>query len=1227
MRLTSRSSRPTDAAQYRGPPAGLVIDEGNILAVDETPEKLKPPTDANAQPWMSVNWLAGAMAIGGGGLVLVGWAFDITALKSVLPGWVAMMPNTAIAFVLSGIALMFARPSLPKLLSRLSQLCGWLVGLIGLLTLIEYACGSNTGFDQWLFRVPAGPAGILYPGRMAPDAAFCFTLLAAGMEMARRARRKTGMFVASAILGLLVTMVACFETLSFFRPHLRLFGWSGWTMMALPTAALFLALSAAIVWGAWRDTLSLRLTRFASHFWWMSGCVGALAIAFALSARSEAQVNRANELRYRSFLLADELRQSSDDLTHLVQTYAMSGKSVYKQRYQDILDIRNGRQPRPKDYRKISWDLMLSGGSAPLLQSRPAISLLELMRQAGFAENEFRKLAEATANSDELTRLEVTAMKLVESTGPNAGADQARARMILFDDHYHQAKAAIMKPIDEFFVMVDRRTLATVQTAENLATMFRYIFAAFGLGLMFMLWRTYLALGDILGGGVDEVRAHIAKIGGGDFSSIIKPKDIRKNSVLGWLSAMQAKLITTARDRQQAEEALHASEAGMAAAQRLAHLGSWELELANSNNIDANALRWSDEMFRIAGYEPGAVEVTNELFFRLVPVEDHKAIRQAVAAAVRERRSYSIIHRLVRTDGNLRVVHEMGQLFFDERTGQPLRILGTAHDITEKQRVAEELESSLSEFRALAEAMPQMVWITRPDGWCIYFSRQWMDYTGLNLEESLGHGWNKPFHPEDQQRSRDAWQDATTTTGTYSIECRLRRADGVYRWWLIRGVPQCDAGGNILKWFGTCTDIHELKLAEDLVRQSEERYRSLIDNARDAIFTVATDGTFSSLNPAVETISGVSRTDWIGRSFASMVHPQDLPLAVEMFQRVLKGETAPVHELRGHPSLSRPAIMEMTLTYQKDECGKIIGALGIGRDITERKQAEQQLEQAHTQLLAASRQAGIAEFATGVLHNVGNVLNSVNLASTFVVESLKKSKTANLSKVVALLREHETDLGAFLTSDPKGKQLPGYLAQLSEHLVGEQAGALKELGELQKDIEHIKSIITVQQDSAKKLREPEVINLAELVEDALKMNANGLARSGIHVTKEFEKVPPILTKKNQVLHILVNLVRNAGEACRTTNGQENRLTIRLNQEAGRARIAVADNGSGISPENLAKIFTHGFTTKKDGHGFGLHSATLAAKEMGGSLTVHSNGTGLGAAFTLELPIEPIGVAA
>ena len=131
-------------------------------------------------------------------------------------------------------------------------------------------------------------------------------------------------------------------------------------------------------------------------------------------------------------------------------------------------------------------------------------------------------------------------------------------------------------------------------------------------------------------------------------------------------------------------------------------------------------------------------------------------------------------------------------------------------DITDSKMAKIALSQSLEEFRSLAESMPQIVWTTRADGWTTYFNQQWMDYTGLSLEDSLGSGWINPFHPDDRQLAWDAWQHATATVDTYSIESRLRRADGVYRWWLVRGVPLKDSNGTIVKWFGTCTDIHDL---------------------------------------------------------------------------------------------------------------------------------------------------------------------------------------------------------------------------------------------------------------------------------------------------------------------------------------------------------------------------------------------------------------------------------
>jgi PAS domain S-box-containing protein len=302
--------------------------------------------------------------------------------------------------------------------------------------------------------------------------------------------------------------------------------------------------------------------------------------------------------------------------------------------------------------------------------------------------------------------------------------------------------------------------------------------------------------------------------------------------------------------------------------------------------------------------------------------------------------------------------------------------------------------------------------------------------------------------------------------------------------------------------------------------------------------------------------------------------------------------------------------------------GRTVGRVINFRDITARQQAAQELAEAHEELVDASRRAGMAEVATGVLHNVGNVLNSVNVASGCVAENIRKSRAANLTKVVALLREHEADLGEFFTQNPKGKQLLPYLAQLAEHISVEQGSALKELAEVQKHIDHIKDIVAMQQSFARFSGMTEIVAVPDLVEDALRMNASALARHDVRVVKEFEDVPPITVEKHKVLQILVNLVTNAKQACDAVARDDKQLTLKVRSHADRVHIAVADNGVGIPPENLTRIFAHGFTTKKNGHGFGLHSGALAAKELGGALRVESAGIGHGTVFTLELPLKP-----
>jgi signal transduction histidine kinase/HPt (histidine-containing phosphotransfer) domain-containing protein len=290
-------------------------------------------------------------------------------------------------------------------------------------------------------------------------------------------------------------------------------------------------------------------------------------------------------------------------------------------------------------------------------------------------------------------------------------------------------------------------------------------------------------------------------------------------------------------------------------------------------------------------------------------------------------------------------------------------------------------------------------------------------------------------------------------------------------------------------------------------------------------------------------------------------------------------------------------------------------------EIAERKNAEAEMERMHSRLMDASRQAGMAEVATNVIHNVGNVLNSVNISHSVISEKVRKSKIASLAKTVALFEEHEKDLAVYLTADPTGQKMPKFLGKLAERLSQEQEGILEELDLLGRNIGHIKGIIAAQQSYARAGGVRETLLMSTLVENALQIDGTTLARNRIEIVRKYGEVPPVSLEKHKVMQILVNLVSNAKHALIDSGRDDKRLVVRTACEDGDVIVSVSDNGVGITEENLTRIFVHGFTTKKDGHGFGLHSGVLAAREMGGSLTVHSAGTGTGATFTLRLPLS------
>ena len=336
-----------------------------------------------------------------------------------------------------------------------------------------------------------------------------------------------------------------------------------------------------------------------------------------------------------------------------------------------------------------------------------------------------------------------------------------------------------------------------------------------------------------------------------------------------------------------------------------------------------------------------------------------------------------------------------------------------------------------------------------------------------------------------------------------------------------------------------------------------------------------------------------------------------------------------IKEIHANPEADAFDVLELTdgrtiERYCKPQRvgGNCVGIVINFRDITARKHAEFQLHKANQQLLETSRHAGRAEVASSVLHNIGNVLNSVNVSATIASDRMRGSKLSSIAKIATLLEEQAGDLGAFFAHDDRGKKIPDYLAMLGAELAAEQKDIIGELDDLRKNIEHIKDIVAMQQSFSKISGVVEDVALVELIEDVIRIDSDSLRRHGIQIIRDFGVRPVLFLERHKVMQILVNLIRNARHACGESGRSDRAITLRITQDDKFVQVAVIDNGVGIPQGNLARIFGHGFTTKKEGHGFGLHSGALTAKELGGSLSVQSDGPAQGAAFILELPRQP-----
>jgi len=517
--------------------------------------------------------------------------------------------------------------------------------------------------------------------------------------------------------------------------------------------------------------------------------------------------------------------------------------------------------------------------------------------------------------------------------------------------------------------------------------------------------------------------------------------------------------------------------------------------------------------------------------------------------------------------------------------------------------------------QALIESASVVIYHSNMSGNLTYVNPEYRRIFGLTPQQST-NDWAHGVHPDDRQRIEDAWEDFCRNPRSVRFDYRTKPQNGAVRYFTEQVVPAQGVSGFV----GTISDFTDLITARGELLQQRTLLEAVITDLPIALLACDVAGNVTHYNRAaveLHCVDAESHPKTAQVFLADGVTPvsaDEHPL-----MRALRGETIVNLELVIQP---RETIARSTLSSARrliGPNGQTLGAVAVVQDTTERKRAELELERVHKELMTASRQAGMAEVATNVLHNVGNILNSVNISASLVTDRVKQSKAPGVTLVADLLKDQGADLAAFMSTDARGQRIPEYLSALGKQLTADQQMSLQELGSLRDNLEHIKETVTMQQSYAKLCGVTETVEVVDLVEDSLRLNAGAFARHGVTLYREFSRVPPITVDKHKVLQILVNLVRNAKYACDESGKTEKTITLRIAPATEGVRISVIDNGVGIPAENMDRLFTHGFTTRQSGHGFGLHSGALAAQELGGSLRAESDGSGLGAAFILELP--------
>lgn len=433
------------------------------------------------------------------------------------------------------------------------------------------------------------------------------------------------------------------------------------------------------------------------------------------------------------------------------------------------------------------------------------------------------------------------------------------------------------------------------------------------------------------------------------------------------------------------------------------------------------------------------------------------------------------------------------------------------------------------------------------------------------------------------------------------LQKRADRESPTHRWSGASQVQCCKGIISIRGFLAILGGIMENITSANLEDQQLSKVFKIIPNM--CILTTP-DLQIEKINPAVVSQLGYKEDELVNKSLSTLL------ISSTNIKNTLNGIKAKFVHKNGK---EMPVLVSSSRFNRSDGAVSILYFL---QDITE-------LQIAEKKMLMSARAAGMDDVAVCVLHNVGNALNSVNTSVSMVRDRLMNSKMLDMLKLAELIKKHKDNIGEFIKNDPQGQKIPVYLTMLAEVLTTDRQHFLGEVTALEKNINHICQIIAIQQSINSDYEVTEQTSLPEILEDALEFNKIGYEKTEIEVVKNFEPIKTVLIDRIKLLQIIVNLIKNSMESLTESNAKIKKLVLSLaEKDNSHFTIQIADNGVGILPENLIKIFSYGFTTKTNGQGFGLHRSVLAAGEMQGDLVATSEGPDKGATFTLTLPYKP-----